>query len=1277
MFPQTGVVNKFISLLMSVLPWSVLAQVTSVEITDSWDLGYIGCAQCTYNGVTGEFFNTKTIALPGRGNNSWEYTVEELVEEKVDWPQYLDENKLPISNELELNFGNAGLENFAVIRYNPLVKRNDGVYLITRLKLGFTKTEGYTLAHDRTATFASNSVLKTGGWYKFGVSKTGVQKLDVEFLTSLGINVSSLNPNHLNIYGNHTPELPIANNAYHPDDLLKNAIYIEGDGDNVFNASDYILFYATGPEELNYSGGYFNGGPAEHDSLVYYFIRIDNTDSPKRINNQSQSVGAVTNTVYKGTEYYFHELDEENLLKSGDGWFGEHFDVELIKNVELNLEGLSTSDSLRANTSFVSERQTGTSKLIVRANGTQIQELNEVSTSSTYTVAVRESGSTKFKVNSSSVNFEFEYQRSTPANEAWLDYMQLNYIRNYSVTTNQFIIHDLNTVGAGEVTNFNISNWNSLTKVWEVTDPVNVSNQLGTVAGSTFNFTQDTDSLRSFVVFRQDQAFQPTAIGPINNQNLHSLSQADFIIVSHSTLMTQAERLANLHRADGLTVHVVDVAKVYNEFGGGAADPVSIRWFMKMFYDRAGGDPTLMPKYLCLFGDGTYDPLNRIDDNNYLIPTYRNPETGNVNFISSYTSDDFFAMLDDGEAMGAWDLMDVAVGRIPVDNIANAEEVVDKIEHYKNFGSYLYANANGVQCNDDGYSSSLGDWRNRIVLIADDKDKSFDNFVPDCENLSDTTRKLHPEMNIIKIYADAYQQVTTSGGQRYPDVEEALNQNMGRGALVMNYVGHGGETGLAQERILDIPMIEGWTNINNLTVFISATCEFTRFDDPSRRSAGELMLVSPYGASVAMLTTTRLVDVNVNSQLVKNLYTVLFLEENGKPLSIGEITRRTKNLTAGNENMRNFSMMGDPALLLGKPSPFIVTDSINGVSIAAPLDTMKALSKITVSGHVEDYNGNLQSTYNGLVFPTVYDKWKDRVTLGQDFGTVFDFDLQNNIIYKGKASVKNGFFQFTFIVPKDIDYNFGKGKISYYAHNEVTQQYGWDTSVVVGGVDPNGINDTEGPIIDLYMNDENFVFGGMTNSQPMFLAHIEDENGINTTGNGIGHNITMVLDGNTAESIILNNYYEADLDTYKSGKVNYQLSELSPGPHSITFKVWDVNNNSSEETLEFIVVEEEEPSISHLLNYPNPFTTNTSFYFEHNQVCSNLQVQLEIFTVSGKLVKTIQRNVMTEGFRSEGIAWDGLDEYGDKLGKGVYVYRLSFTTPDGKKAEKLEKLVIL
>ena len=405
---------------------------------------------------------------------------------------------------------------------------------------------------------------------------------------------------------------------------------------------------------------------------------------------------------------------------------------------------------------------------------------------------------------------------------------------------------------------------------------------------------------------------------------------------------------------------------------------------------------------------------------------------------------------------------------------------------------------------------------------------------------------------------------------------------------------------------------------------------------------------------------------------------VFDLDVNNEPLAFGEIMRLTKNASGASDNKRSFTLIGDPALKIAIPRLKVVTDSINGLSPTVEIDTIRALSKITIKGHIENQSGLSLTNFNGILSPSVFDKAKTQQTLGQNSNSpIIPFELQKNIIYKGKVSVVNGNFEFSFIVPKDINFSYGPGKISYYADNGITDAGGFDTLLVIGGIDPIGINDVTGPEIDLYLNDDSFVSGGITDETPVLIASVFDENGINTVGNGIGHDLVAILDDNTSDPIILNEYYTADLDSYQSGKVSFNMTNLSVGSHKLTLKVWDVNNNSSQVSIDFIVQEKQDLVLDHVLNFPNPFTTKTDFYFEHNQVCSELEAQIQIYTVSGKLIKTINQLVNTQGFRSEGIAWDGRDDFGDQLAKGVYIYKLKVKSIDGTFAEKTEKLVLL
>ncbi|HRO76741.1 MAG TPA: type IX secretion system sortase PorU, partial [Crocinitomicaceae bacterium] len=809
-------------------------------------------------------------------------------------------------------------------------------------------------------------------------------------------------------------------------------------------------------------------------------------------------------------------------------------------------------------------------------------------------------------------------------------------------------------------TKYIVSGAPSNVEIWDITNrtkPIKVEGQLN---GFEFTFKSIADTIREFVAFNANAHQKPTFVGQVAPQNLHALDYAEILVVTSPTFLPYANRLANLHRDLGQSVHVVTTEQVFNEFSGGQKDPVAIRQFAKMFYDRANGNQNLTPQNLILFGSGTYDPREITGFPDYVL-TYQaeHSETS----MSAFTSDDFFVILDDEESFTSADKLDMGVGRMEASTNEEANILLSKVVTYIN---NMY---NGT--------STFGDWRTHYAMIADDEDW-FLKY--DCERVYTKTRDIYPELNATKIYADAYPQQITAGGIRFPQMEADISRKVEEGILLMSYVGHGGPKGGGQERFLNHDQIKSWTNPDKLHLFLSATCDFARLDDPKTISAGTLNLLNPKGGAIALMTTSRSILYNVNSDIDSNFFNVVFTRDaNYRPLTLGEIFRQTKNGANNSDNKRSFILIGDPALRLALPKFKVVTDSINGLEISnANIDTLKALSKITIKGHVTDATNSLMSNFNGVIVPSVFDKEKLNKTFGHNtLTTVMDFYTQQNILFRGNVSVVNGKFEFSFFVPKDINYQFGKGKISYYADNDVIDAGGATTDIMVGGINPNGLNDNTPPIIEAYLNDEKFVNGGLTDENPIFKANLQDDFGINAVGNGVGHDITLVLDGDEANPIVLNNYYITDLDSYQSGKINYPMKGVAEGVHKLKLKVWDVNNNPAEFNLDFVVAKKKELSLSHVLNYPNPFTTSTDFYFEHNQFGELLETQIQIFTVSGKLVKTINTYVQTSGFRSEGIHWDGRDDFGDQLAKGVYVYTLTVKNSQGNKAQKTEKLVIL
>ena len=836
----------------------------------------------------------------------------------------------------------------------------------------------------------------------------------------------------------------------------------------------------------------------------------------------------------------------------------------------------------------------------------------------------------------------------------------------------QMHFRDMNSVGTGNVSEFVIDNVTSPIQIWEVTDPSTIVRQDHTLNGSTASFRIETDDLRQFVAFDESSFFTPQFSSVIPNQNLHAMDPADMVIVVPPVFLREAERLAQFHRDhDQLRVNVVTTKQVFNEFSSGAQDATAIRDMMKMLYDQAVV-PEDVPRFLLLFGDGSYDNKNRLTGNTNFIPSYQS--VNSLALISSYVSDDYFGLLDDGEGgwlPGAVETLDLGIGRFPVKTLEEARNCVDKVINYGNPGTAVDPFAPNLTS-----TTSFGDWRNVVCFIGDDEDGNL--HLSQSNRLAifvDTTYECY---NIDKIYFDAYPQVSTPGGQRYPSVNDAIDNRIDQGALLINYTGHGGEVGWAHEGVLDIPMINAWENIKKLPVFMTATCEFSRWDDPGRTSAGELTFLSPNGGAIALFTTVRLVYANTNFDLNKDMYTHVFEPINGEMPRMGDIFRLTKRDNAGVTNTRNFTLLGDPAVRLNYPEHRVKVTSINGNPNLSVADTLNALSKMTISGIVEDINGNKMTNFNGVLYPSVFDKPLTVNTLNNDSQSPkTSFKLQKNILYSGKASVTNGDWSFTFIVPKDIAYQFDFGRLSFYGQNGLEDAHGCFDGIVIGGFSSSAASDEQGPEINLFMNDEKFVFGGTTDENPFIYALVSDSNGINTVGNGIGHDITAQLDEESDEIFVLNDFYEANLNSYQTGKVRYPLQDLEPGLHSVRLKVWDIYNNSSEAYTEFVVASSAKLALNHVLNYPNPFTTNTKFFFEHNKQGSALKAQIQIYTVSGRLIKTIDEYVITEGFRSDGISWDGRDEFGDRIGKGVYIYKLKVRTTDGEVAQKTEKLVIL
>jgi len=1121
-----------------------------------------------------------------------------------------------------------------------------------------------------TLDYTSQSILSLGDFYKMQVSQDGIHKISKGLLSDLGMNLDNLNIGNVQVYGLPGGMLPQTAGERRYDDLIEVAVEVVDQNSNGnFDDEDFILFYGEGADswEFDTNSGVFSFEKNYYTDHHYYYVTRD-LGASKKIPTYT-STGTVNNFSDSFDDLYAHERDENFYLDSGRNWLGEIFQSGSTQSYNIDFPNLVSGDPLYFET-LVGGRtlSTGaTNNFTWKADGVPFLNISTAKVTEGYDRLYLSSKQEDELLEDMNSSFNLELSYSNPGGNdgiGWLDYFFLNARRSLSfedaaLRNGQQIWRDKESIGEGVNTQFEIANASNVI-IWDVTSIDNIR-KVAVAADGTFNML--TEEMKKFIAFNDQNHFVPIAIGGIEQQNLHEEVFYDYIIITTAELMSEAERLADFHRVqDNLTAKVVDIEQVYAEFSSGSEDITAIRDYLKMLYDRADGNEDLAPKFLCLVGDASYDYKNihiSAENNSNMVPTFESDESFDARF--TYCTDDYYSFLDDGEGRDVTDSssgLDLAVGRLPVRTSNELRGMVDKVIHYKS-------------------QASKGQWLNQLTFIADDEDNNL--HLNDTEDHIASVEANHPEYNVDKIYFDAFSQVPTANGNTYPEVNTALSNKIFSGSFLMNYVGHGSENAWAHEGVLDIPTIKGWTNKDKLPLFITATCSFSRFDDPNIVSAGEELVINPNGGAIAIVTTVRLVYTNANKQMNRGFLDQLFERENGVPMAVGEIMRRGKNSISQSENNRKFALLGDPALILNYPQYDIVTTEINNQAVGVEsVDTLNALSKVTIKGEVR--NGDeLMSDFNGSITPEVYDKLLNFRTLGQDERSFEeDFTLRKSLVFKGLASVVNGQFEFSFVVPRDIAFQIGPGKLSFYANDELRDANGFNTDVLIGGVNENPIEDNQGPTIDVFVNDESFVFGGTASKDPLILLKIEDESGINTTGTGVGHDVTIRLDGEDGKEIVVNDYYKAAENDYQKGAVSFPLFDLEEGRHTISSRAWDTYNNPGEGYTEFVVEKSAEMALHRVLNYPNPFADNTSFWFEHNRVGQNLQVNIQIFTVNGRLIKTITREVLSAQTRVDDIHWDGRDDFGNVIGRGVYIYRLSLTSENGQNsAQAVEKLVIL
>ncbi|NQW28732.1 MAG: type IX secretion system sortase PorU [Flammeovirgaceae bacterium] len=1048
------------------------------------------------------------------------------------------------------------------------------------------------------ATFGQLNVLSQGDWFKIGVTEEGIYKIDKAFLDQIGIDYSD--PNTIKIFGNGVGMLPQANDAERPAGLLENSLKAYGLEDGTFHNTDQLLFYAKGPNNFTWSVDHWVFEKNNYCDTSYYFITSGGAKGA-RISEQSAlpEQSSITNSFMARIA---HEQDEENLLgNSGKMWLERYFRSGESRNYQFHTpNALSTVNA--------SIRIVGRSDLDgafeVFHNGSFLGSIP-------YENILTGTGSTyEIKGNIQTGEFQFIPQSTetilglTLPNVPGYDVL-LGYLDQICLTYERELIIEQNILSFSNPSinesfiTYEMTDTDPL-EVWEVTN--NVISQIPLITtGTKVRFTVKNTGTERLVAFSNYQAPNPFKINKIKNQNISILSPRDGIIITHPDFLVEAKRLANFHLThDQLDIAVVTTTEIYNEFSSGMQDVTAIRDAIRFYWKK---NATF--RYALLFGDCSYDYKYRISNNTNFVPVYESQNA--IDPVQSYSSDDYFGFME--EAEGIWTesyagdhTMEIGIGRLPVKTMNEANGVVNKIIRY----------ATSERMN--------GAWKNSLTYVVDDGDGN--RHVSDAESLSDYMEDFQPQTTINKLYIDAVKQEILSNKELAPLTQSALKTALENGTFMVNYLGHGNEKQWASENVLNDQFISEMTNRFYLPIFVTATCEFGRYDDPTFGASGaEKLLLNQNGGAIALLTTTRPVYATSNYLVNAAFHSNLFKTEQGAFLRLGDIMRLTKNESLSGPYNRNFSLLGDPMLMLQYPKNKVYLTSINEKLLGPDQkDTLSALERISLKGVVKGLDSSPIENFNGTVSVAVFDRLIEKQTLGQE-SSKFNYTVRENKLFDGLATISNGLFEIEFILPKNISYRFEQGKITLYAQSEdlSSDASGSNLSVVIGGSAENPLQDEDPPIVNIFMDDYSFKNGGVIGSSSLFIAKISDESGINTSGIGINQDITLTLEDGT--QYILNNYYRADLNTYQSGSIVFPLRDLPIGAHFGVLKISDLHNNVNTTFVNFTVKDDPQILLYNVKNYPNPAYDKTTFTFEHDRKGEALDVNLVIYDLHGQIIK--------------------------------------------------------
>jgi len=1102
-------------------------------------------------------------------------------------------------------------------------------------------------------------ILASGNWYKFSVANDGAVKIDYNLLKRAGINPDQIDPRNIKIYTGQHGMLPQANDQPRISQLQEISIEVSGESDGRFNSGDLILFFGRGPDKYEYDlqkqlFAYQNNLFTDKN---FYFLTIG-SDAGKRITKIENLIGAFP-LINQFDEIAYYETEKYNILKSGRQWFGEQFDAITTATIQFDISGVVENSDIKLVSHVMAQSITNTSfQISFNANPVLIQPIVAIPNSS-YNIKGRvKADTTIFNSNTvaaptkSKQDINYQFTKGSPGiSIGYLDFFILSLKRKLALYGDETIFRSSSSL-ANTTSTFEVNNVTAGVRLWDVTDYLDAKDQDYSLTNNKLLFSTNTTLLKEFVVFKSDKAKDPVFEGKVSNQNIHSMTHPELLIITHPDFLNEAQRLAN-HRQSisGVISKVVTINQIYNEFSGGKQDVTALRDFIKMLYD----DTNVQLKNVLIFGRGSYDYKNRVLGNTNYVPIYESRNS--LSPLETYASDDYYSFLETTE--GEWSespaqnhTLDIGVGRLPVKTLAEATRVVDKLIEY------------------DLDPSSFGPWQNEILFVADDGDFNIHNSQAD--QLANSVELLNPKYHTKKFFLDSFEQVTKPTGQRSPDATKALDLAIHKGSLIVNYTGHGSERVWMDERILDETIIENWKNGPRYPLFVTATCEFGRHDDPFQITSGELTLLQKKGGSIGLVTSSRPVNSSTNFTLNKAFYESLFTKSQNKFNDLGTVFKETKNKSISGVANRNFSLLGDPSMQLALAENEIIFDEIK--TSAGSLE-LKGLSQVNVTGHIEN-NLSVQTQFIGNLTLTLFSEEVNLVTKG-DENPPFNYSDRPNTLFRGNTSVNQGLFELQFIMPKNIPAEFITGKFLTSAFDKDGDfANGAALNNQMGGLEPSPIPDNTPPQIQLFLGDTTFIPGGIVGPNTKIVAKFFDESGINISVDPTGNEITASIDSGSTFS--LNEYYYANLNNYKTGSLTFPLERLEKGKHTLTLSASDTYNNRAIGTVDFVVTDGDQIQIEEFSNYPNPFYESTILEFTQTRPGEDLEVYLTILDLAGKVILNQTFEVFSSQYRVTLTEWDGKSASGTKLSQGIYLGKLSVRSLlDGSKNEQYTKLIIL